>query len=375
MPLCLIYSAQLSSKSRLERPLSGSHVSPAAKIRNQIQEMSSERSVQDFLSRSASIGRLARRPSTVAALALTLFLIMPFGPSRGDVFPGTGTGSIPDGGPGCGAKSATPRDITFNVSGLTGPVGDVDVAIDLTHSWVGDVDVELIAPNGDRHTLFARTGLTTATGCGDSSDLGAGYIFDDNASLDWWSEAAIRGGTGILSPGEYRTTTSGGTGAGGLQTEIYPAFSGLPPLLANGAWTLRVHDWAGGDTGAVAAASLGINEDCTSLSLGGILASGQEDWASCGDLTLTGISVVFGPSGDLTLTSGSAVVIAGELEVRAGATFTAGNSSDLVPLLVALSESRRAGAAARPEEAAGADDPSAEVFPNEDKLREIGRGP
>src|SRR5690606_27493018 len=83
-------------------------------------------------------------------------------------FPGTGVGAIPDGGPGCGVNGA-PLDVTFNVTGLTGPVESVELDFTISHTWMGDVTATLIAPDGTTSlVIFGRTGTTSATGCGDS---------------------------------------------------------------------------------------------------------------------------------------------------------------------------------------------------------------
>jgi subtilisin-like proprotein convertase family protein len=175
----------------------------------------------------------------------------------GTTFPGTGVGAIPDRGvTGCGDPAGPPLDVTFNVTGLSGSPTVVDVDMNLTHSWVGDLNVSLIAPDATEHVIFASTGSTTATGCGDSSDLGGIYDFNDAASGDWWGEANTQGGTSILTPGSYRTTTAGDVAGGGVPTSINDAFAGV--ANPNGTWTLRIADGGGGDTGSISAANLTI---------------------------------------------------------------------------------------------------------------------
>lgn len=176
-------------------------------------------------------------------------------------------GAIPDGlnpcwSPGVGA----PRNVTFTVSGITGSVSNVDVSTGFggpNHSFIGDVQAVLIAPNGTSHTLFGRTLATTSTAFGDSSDLGAGpYIFSDTApappSGGWWQQATAAAATAAMATGTYRTTNSGGAGAVNPQppTSINTAFAGV--TNANGTWTLRLTDGCNADTGAIAAASLTI---------------------------------------------------------------------------------------------------------------------
>lgn len=168
-------------------------------------------------------------------------------------YTGANTGLIPDGGPNCGPLGA-PRNITFNVSGFTGSVGVVSVAMTATHSWVGDVNATLVAPNATEHVLFASTGSTTPTGCGSSGDLVGAYTFSQAAPAapTWWSF----GPTANIPVGSYRTSVAGDQASppAGNNTDINAAFAGV--TNANGTWTLRVEDGAGGDTGSVTAASL-----------------------------------------------------------------------------------------------------------------------
>ena len=68
-------------------------------------------------------------------------------------FPGVGVGAIPDGTSPCwnpGTSAGGPRDVTFNVTGLTG--SPTSVAVNATfgspnHTFMGDVTAILIAPN------------------------------------------------------------------------------------------------------------------------------------------------------------------------------------------------------------------------------------
>jgi len=163
----------------------------------------------------------------------------------GTTFPGTGTGDIPDNNP-------TGITVSFDVTGMTGSVTDVNVDMTLTHSWVGDLNAVLSSPDGTMFELFHRTGSTSGTGTGDSSDLNGTYIFDDGAVGDWWAEAALRSGTQALTPGSYRTSAP----QTGAATEMNAAFSSIPAI--NGTWTLKITDNAGGDTGPITAANLTI---------------------------------------------------------------------------------------------------------------------
>jgi subtilisin-like proprotein convertase family protein len=172
-------------------------------------------------------------------------------------------GAIPDApvASGCGQAGSTPRNVTFTVSGLTGTVTGVKVNVTGTHPWVGDVQMDLIAPTGPMQLLFAHTGSITATGCGDSSDFAGPYTFSDTASAPpsggWWQAATVAGAAVAVASGVYRSVATGGAGAvnPAPPTTLSAPFIGLAP---NGTWTLRVMDSGGGDTGSITAASIQI---------------------------------------------------------------------------------------------------------------------
>ncbi len=163
-------------------------------------------------------------------------------------------------GPVVDNNPAAPRNVTFTVSGL--PAGaPADVQADFTmnpvHTWGGDIDATLIAPDGTQFVMFASTGATTATGVGDSSDLSGPYVFTDSAAgTNWWAAAATAGTAEVIPPGSYRTTQAGPQGAANFSppTNLTAAFAGV--ANPNGTWTMRFTDNAAGDTGAVSAANL-----------------------------------------------------------------------------------------------------------------------
>ncbi len=161
-------------------------------------------------------------------------------------FSGAGLGGIPDNNP-------AGLDTTFTVSGVTGPITDLTVSATLTHTWVGDLIVTLIAPGGSPSaTIFARPNRVGGAGIGSGSHLGGTYGFVDPltpSSLDFWPAAA----TSPVAPGLLYRTSSEGAGTG---TPLVSPFAGLTPAQINGAWTLRFVDAAAADTGTVTATSL-----------------------------------------------------------------------------------------------------------------------
>ncbi len=176
-------------------------------------------------------------------------------------FSGADVGAIPDATAGqCwGAFVPTPRNVTFNVSGVAGPPSNVELSTTFSpnHTWVGDVRATLIAPNGASHVVFGRTGATTSGASGDSSDLAGPYNFKDSAAgVNWWTEALNRLSTEALTAGNYRTTSGGGVGGAGTNTSMTPSFAGV--ANPTGTWTLRLEDGCAGDSGSISAATLTI---------------------------------------------------------------------------------------------------------------------
>ncbi len=170
--------------------------------------------------------------------------------------PGTGTGPIPDrGATGCGLPAGPNLDVSFDGSGLSGPITNVSIDIDATHTWVGDLDAKLIAPDNTEHVLFGGTNSTTATGCGSSGDLTGLYTFNNAATGDWWAFPSAN-----IPVGSYRTTSAGDVVGGGVATDMNAAFAGANPT---GTWILRVTDSGGGDTGSINSASLTVTTAST----------------------------------------------------------------------------------------------------------------
>ncbi len=175
------------------------------------------------------------------------------------VVTGENLGPIPDGGlPGGigGGNFGPPRDVTFNVTGRVGTVFTVFyVEFNVAHTWVGDLRVTLIAPNGVPHVLLSRTGAIMETSTGASADLVAGntYRFSDTTATNWWTHVASNAAT--IPAITARTTIEGGAGvtAPAAVTSLDAAFASTPP---NGIWTLRFEDGAATDTGNVTQAAL-----------------------------------------------------------------------------------------------------------------------
>ena len=101
------------------------------------------------------------------------------------------------------------------------PVVDLDVHVDITHTYDGDLSLHLMGPNGTEIVLSNRHGST--------GDNYTGTVFDDEAATPISSGSAPF--TGSFQPDDALSTFDGVTAAGD--------------------WTLRVEDHAGIDTGSI----------------------------------------------------------------------------------------------------------------------------
>jgi hypothetical protein len=175
---------------------------------------------------------------------------------------GTNTGAIPNGSgtSTCGA----PLDVQFNVVGAVAPVNSLQVEFTAIHNYIGDLDVQLIAPNATAFTLFKFVGRTSATNRGFATNLNGTYRFADFGSSSLWVAAGASPGTGYDIPSGLFRTKAGGpfspVNPGPPLTLLNTAFASVTE--PNGTWTLRFLDCAAGgaqgDTGSVSAASLTI---------------------------------------------------------------------------------------------------------------------
>ena len=129
--------------------------------------------------------------------------------------------------------NATGLTSTINVAGADPVIDDLNVTLNITHTWVGDLQATLTSPSGTVVQLFNRPGTPPgAVGCA-GDDLAV--TFDDAAA----NTAADFEGTCNNLPA------------------ISGSFQAIVPLAMfnnenpNGAWTLNITDGALGDTGTL----------------------------------------------------------------------------------------------------------------------------
>jgi len=157
--------------------------------------------------------------------------------------------NIPDGAnaPLCTAPGAyVCKNVT--VSGLPGLAFLQSASVVLIDDInVGSLEVEVRAPGGSPTFLpFSRTGSTSATDCGDTTDTEGDYTFADSALGNWWTTAAALTSTDIMPSGSYFPSFPGGgpsPPAGNPNNTMGITFLGN----TNGTWQVCVRDW--GDNG------------------------------------------------------------------------------------------------------------------------------
>ena len=146
------------------------------------------------------------------------------------------------------SRSSTTTSIPITVSDDI-LIGDINVVLDISHTWIGDLSIRLISPSGTTSTLVQRRG-----GSGDNLRV----TLDDQASSNIATIAAATNITGTFR-GEQSLS----------------AFRGRS---AKGVWTLQVIDQARGDTGFLNRVQLQITPATTAAST--TLGSELNDWIS-----------------------------------------------------------------------------------------------
>lgn len=134
------------------------------------------------------------------------------------------------------SRSSTTTRIPITVSDDI-RIGDINVVLDISHTWIGDLSIRLTSPTGVTTTLLQRRG-----GSGDNLRV----TIDDQANSSVSSITAATNITGTFR-GEQSLT----------------AFRGLS---ARGVWTLQVIDQARSDTGILNRVQLQITPTSTAAS-------------------------------------------------------------------------------------------------------------
>ena len=145
---------------------------------------------------------------------------------------------------------------TLNITGVPAGavVSEVKVTMNINHTWVGDVHVNLRAPNNQVLNLIGA--LNGGTGGNATANF-------TNTAISSVGVAAISGAAAPRT-GTFAAETRAGYGPiGSVQT--VNNWAGLTPTSAsaNGTWTLAMGDFAGGDRGTLTSWSIDITTSLT----------------------------------------------------------------------------------------------------------------
>ncbi len=173
--------------------------------------------------------------------------------------PRGGALAIPDDGYDGTTGAASMACLT--VAGPGGTINDMNVDIDLEHTWAGDLVIKVIAPDTTTLTLQSRAGFAEPAddgtgGFGDSSDYQAGTII--NFANSGATSAEDAGST--IPGGDFICATDGlcsyspapGAGPG-------TDFTDFVGMDSTGNWQVCVGDSGGGDTGNFISAAINFD--------------------------------------------------------------------------------------------------------------------
>lgn len=155
-------------------------------------------------------------------------------------------------------------EINLSCFGQGQTLNDIDdllnININIEHSYTGDLDIHLTAPNGAEVTLFEQAG--GGTWFGEATD---GDSSPNNPGTGWdygWSMNPTYNGT--MANGMNNNTTSSGGWSNILNSDTYLPVENLNTFLGtplNGTWTLTVTDNLNIDNGWVFSWGIEINPD------------------------------------------------------------------------------------------------------------------
>lgn len=131
---------------------------------------------------------------------------------------------------GLGANQAGATTVSTINSSETGNIESIEVSLNVTHSWIGDLVIALVHPDGTSINLWNRT-------CNNPQNGNINVIFKDGAGPIVCASPT----TGTYNP-----------------VQALAPFIGKPK---SGNWTLRVTDFYNGDTGTLN--SWSVNFGCT----------------------------------------------------------------------------------------------------------------
>lgn len=174
---------------------------------------------------------------------------------QAQTYSSTGAVVIVDAPSGCGNTGVpTPAASTINVP-LTATITDpttLTINLGITHTWLGDLVMELETPSGSKCALMKRIGAATDAACGSGSDLIPANILSFNSA----NTTLIPATTTPVPAGNF--APSGPTAPSTFPTTIplCTLSTFLNGVAINGDWKINTYDHGGGDTGELTSWSI-----------------------------------------------------------------------------------------------------------------------
>ena len=154
--------------------------------------------------------------------------------------------------PGCGYNTQPGVQISQIIVPLVGTITNaskITVNVALTSSWLGDVTVDLVSPQGQAITLIRRIGANLVTSCGDSSDFAAANILGFNSENTTLIDAAGAGPTIAIPAGNYAPTYGNAPYPTHNPGSLATFFAGKQ---LDGDWRLIIYDYGLGEPSTIA---------------------------------------------------------------------------------------------------------------------------
>lgn len=231
-------------------------------------------------------------------------------------FAASGPGSpVPASGSGGGGSwpNVLPPSPGISTASVGVAVTNIDsIVIDgYLHSWIGDTMATLSDPSGNEHLIYVRPGSINGS-FGNSGDFTGGqYTFVESGSSSLPTSGNAPAGTYNQS---FNTGagTSWNSGTAGVFNTPLSMISGPA-----GNWTLRIYDWAGGDTGSFSGFTLygngggPVNQGvayCFGDGSGAACPCGAFGATGAGCLTTSGTGATLVGTGDADVSSDSFVM-------------------------------------------------------------------
>ena len=169
--------------------------------------------------------------------------------------------------------AATPYPAIINVSGMVGVVDQVSLTLsNVYHSYPGDIDMLLVAPNGQSVMVMSDAGSGNKL-------VNTTFTITDLASADLPNNGQIANNTSYR-PKDYFIPTAGDDGfiapaPAGPYFSAMSAFKGIDP---NGNWQLYVRDDSAGDFGIISNGwSLNISTVFPANQTAGLVVAGTQN--------------------------------------------------------------------------------------------------